>query len=231
MLEQNKPLEQEGENDTITVDKTFLKKKKGCTCYKFSWKYVTIILAICLAGSIASLLTVLLLPKRFFRPPDQFFRLIKDYYVSDIPPSASWNDYRVLKRDLLGKLNPRDDFWSDKIKTQDCVDGVEKGIQMVPILWSKRNWDIETQNELHLFLENDVDWQKNPQGLILKPAHLTNANNIIKIDKNFNWNEIKEKIDQIPMTAREVAVWQQDPKKLRIGLRNPNSRPHTTKNI
>jgi hypothetical protein len=63
MLEQNFTLKQEGENnkhmDEITVNENALKKKKSCT---FSYKCVTIILAICLACSIASLLTVIMLP-------------------------------------------------------------------------------------------------------------------------------------------------------------------------
>ena len=200
--------------EEMTVNENFSKKKKICT---FSWKCVTIILAICLAGSIASLLTVIMLPPSgFLCPPDTSFRLIKDYYVSDISTLASWDDYRKLNQELLGKINPRDDFWNDKIKTQECVDGVEEGVQMVPILWSERTRNkIFAQDELKKFLTTKVNWKNYPLGLILKPAHLATANNIItisEIDFTDNWEDIKEQINKIPMTKQEVADWQKDPK-------------------
>jgi hypothetical protein len=142
--------------------------------------------------------------------------LIKKYYVSDISTLASWDDYRKLNQDLLGKINPRDDFWNDKIRTQECVDGVEEGVQMVPILWSKRTRDkTSAQNDLKRFLDT-VNWNDYPLGLILKPAHLASANNIITITGNKesftrNWQEIKKQINKIPMTEQEVANWQKDP--------------------
>lgn len=197
-------------------------KKKTYKCCKFPGKCVTIIFVIFLIATIASLLTFLLLPKTDPNS-DNFFRLIQDYHVSDIAPFASNDDFRKQNRELLKNLintNSKLDFWSDKIKTQECLDGVEKGINMVPILWSTRNWDTE-QNNLHEFLQNEDNWKNYPRGFILKPAHnlghLVNSNNnIIKIKNNFNWAWIEQQVNKIPMTKEALEDWQKDLKNFEL---------------
>jgi len=204
-------------------------KKKCSTFCNFSWKCVTIILIIFLAAAVATLLTLLLLPKSIPNS-ENFFRLIKDYHVSDIPSFACHDDFKKLKQDLLSKLKPTDNFWSDKIQTQKCLNGVEKGVNMVPILWSAQisskiteqnnlyeflDWDAQgdaAQNNLHEFLNNDENWKMYPEGFLLKPSHLGNSNNIIKIEKDFIWDNIKDQVNQIPMTTEKIQTWQKDPK-------------------
>lgn len=51
-----------------------------------------------------------------------------------------------------------------------------------------------------------------PEGFLLKPSHLGNLNNIIKIEKDFIWDNIKDQVNQIPMTTEKIQTWQKDPK-------------------
>merc|ERR1719262_1181388 len=71
-------------------------------------------------------------------------KLLKAYHVGNLPKTDDYEIWRALKRDKLKALSPRDEFWSDKIKTFECLQGVENGVKMLPILWKSNEWNGKT---------------------------------------------------------------------------------------